>query len=262
MPDDTAPSEPSRSILSRITRRATRWRMAAPVRVWTERPILTMTFDDFPRSAATTGADLVEAAGGRAGYYACTCMVQDKGSPADMFRASDIGDLQARGHEIGAHGHAHLDFARAGRDRVTADLAENLSRLAALGVAHPVRSFAYPFGETDVAAKRIVARSFQTARGIAPGINEGRVDRAQLRAAELTAEDWTAARAAALIERAARGHGWLILFTHDVRPDPGPYGVTPATLRDLLARARDAGLRLLPPAAAARACGLPDGDGL
>ena len=258
MSDDTGVYDPSRSLRARIARKLTLWRMAAPVTVRVDQPILTMTFDDFPHSAATTGAEIVEAAGGRAGFYACTTMLQDEGSPADMFRARDIADLLARGHEVGAHGHGHLDFSRTPAHQVREDLARNLSILSDLGVRPPVASFAYPFGETDMATKRLVAARFATARGIAAGINEGRVDRAQLRAAELTPEDWTHRRAADLIEQAARGQGWLILFTHDVREDPGPWGITPAALRALMRQARDAGLRLLPPAEAARACNLPE----
>jgi peptidoglycan/xylan/chitin deacetylase (PgdA/CDA1 family) len=258
MPDATGFYDPSRSLGARIARKVTLWRKAAPVVVRVDRPILSMTFDDFPRSAATTGAGIVEAVGGRAGFYACTSMLQDEGSAADMWRANDIADLLARGHEIGAHGHAHLDFSRTSAPQVREDIARNLAILSDLGVGRRVASFAYPFGETDMATKRLVAARFGTGRGIAAGINEGRVDRAQLRAAELTPEGWTHSRAAALIEQAARGQGWLILFTHDVREDPSPWGVTPATLRALMRQARDAGLRLLPPAEAARACGLPD----
>lgn len=255
MPEQSGHYSPSRSIAARVLRRATQWRRAAPVLVRADRPILSMTFDDFPQSAATTGADIVEACGGRAGYFACTSMLQPAGSSAEMFRAADVVALQDRGHEIGAHGHRHLDCTKVGQDELLADLERNLAELAAIGVRGKVTSFAYPFGETDFGTKRLLAPCFQTLRGVLPGINLGRADRAQLRAAELTPAQWTHRRAEALIDKAARGQGWLILFTHDVRNDPSPFGIPPDALDALLRRARMAGLRILPPSEAARACG-------
>ena len=54
----------------------------------------------------------------------------------------------------------------------------------------------------------------------------------------------------ALISRAARLGGWVIVFTHDVAPEPSPYGIAPATLDALLRQARELGVRIMPVGAA------------
>ncbi len=53
------PYEPNRSLFAKIERRLTQYRKAAPATVITDRPILSITFDDCPTSAADTGARIL-----------------------------------------------------------------------------------------------------------------------------------------------------------------------------------------------------------
>ena len=54
---------PDRSFPARIRRRLTQWRVAAPLARSPKRPMVTFSFDDFPKSAATNGASIIESVG-------------------------------------------------------------------------------------------------------------------------------------------------------------------------------------------------------
>ncbi len=239
-------TQPSRSLPAKIGRRLVQWSMAAPSTVAPDRPVVSFTFDDFPKSA-TRGADIVEAAGGRAGFYATTSFMGQRGPMGEMFDAAMLMDLSKRGHEIGAHTHSHLDCARKPIERVEKDIGANLVVLAEAGLDATVSSFAWPYGETTYAAKRWAADTFATARGVLPGVNRGDSDRAQLRAVELGDGDARRKRAIAMLETCIRSKGWLIFFTHDVSPRPTEFGCSPDLIANLCKHAVDRGAVLATP---------------
>jgi len=209
-----------------------------------QRAIISFTFDDFPRTAATYGAEALDHIGAKGTYYTCTGMAGMTNILGDMFTNEDIEALHTAGHEIAAHTHTHLDCGRATNKVVQSDVDQNLDVLSAIGQAD-VRHFAWPYGETQIAAKTDIANKVQTARGIMPGINRKGADMMQLRSMELTPDTWTAQRASKAIENVARTGGWLTIFTHDVRDTPSPFGVTPATLKSLARLAKDSGADVL-----------------
>lgn len=240
---------------SRISRRFKRWRVAAPVEIDCDRPIVTFTFDDFPKSAVA-GADIVERHGGRAGFYACTIMAGQTGPYGEMFDASTLAELHGRGHEIGAHSHGHIDMSLADASEVVADIDANLAALKALGHDAPVTSFAYPFGEVRYEAQLEMTKRFKTCRGVAPGVNQGVADISHLRAIELCPEIKSFETAANAIESLKSTPGWLILFSHDVSTDPSQFGVSIRDLEELCKRATDAGAVLAAPTQAALLAGV------
>lgn len=247
----TALYEPSRSLPAKVGRRLVQWRKAAPATVEAERPIVSFTFDDFPKSAVA-GADIVEKLGGRAGFYATTAfMGTTHPVMGEMYDAATLSDLHKRGHEIGAHTHSHIDCAREPLEVLERDVGRNLVDLVTAGHIPTVASFAFPFGETTYAAKRWTAEVFATARGILPGVNVGEVDRAQLRAVELGESEGRRRRAIEMLESCAASNGWLIFFTHDVGLHPSPYGASEELIRELAERAKDLGCVLAPPTEAA-----------
>lgn len=249
---------PSRSTPARMMRRVTQWRMAARAHAAPDRPVVTFTFDDFPKMALN-GADIVEKKNGKAGFYACTSLMGQR-SPlmGDMFDAATLAELSARGHEIGAHSHSHMDCARHNLMAVERDIGENLVALSDAGHRGTVSAFAWPFGETTFPAKLWVGDVFGTGRGILPGVNRGDVDRTQLRAIELTDSAASHRRAVAALKTCIDTKGWLFFFTHDVSPLPSPHGTRPAVLEELVQRAVDGGAVLAPPTLGAVLCGVMD----
>lgn len=249
---------PSRALPARMQRRVVQWRKACHAIVAPDRPVVTFTFDDFPKSSLNA-ADIIEAKGGRAGFYACTSLMGLR-SPAmgEMFDAETLAELRARGHEVGAHTHGHLDCARTRLEKIERDIGENLVALTEAGHDETVSAFAYPYGETSYAAKQLVGDVFATARGILPGVNVGEVDRSQLRAIELGATASHRRRALAALKTCIDQKGWLFFFTHDVGANPTSYGAPTDLVEELATRAVEAGAVLTGPTFGAVLCGVID----
>ena len=245
--EETSAYQPARNLPARINRRLVQWRAAAPLRTGPPVAAISFTFDDFARSAADTGAEIIEEVGARGCFYACSSMAGTRTVCGEMYTGADLVALKGAGHEIGAHTHSHLDCAQAPLEEIIADIDAGLDALGKMGLDAPVRHFAWPYGETRHEVKRALAGRFETARGILGGLNRAGTDRMQLRAVELDASEQGVARALDAIERAARSSAWLIVFSHDVSQQPGPWGVTPAALRKVARAARDAGLRFALP---------------
>lgn len=240
----TAAYVPSRTFVARASRRLTQWRAARPASLAFERPILSICFDDFPRSAAIDGARILEAHGGRGTYYAAAGLAEEDGPCGPGFTADDLLRLAASGHEIGCHTYTHRDCARLTAYDALGDLARNRDAIAQFGHRDALQSLAYPYGETSSAFKASLPPRFRTARGALSGLNIGRVDLAQLRAIPLYGEGMT--RAWKALGEAARRNAWMIAFTHDVADPASPWGTTPEAFEYFIEAAVEAGFRLLP----------------
>ncbi len=241
---------PDRSFPARIRGRLTQWRVAAPLARSPKRPMVTFTFDDFPKSAATNGASIIESVGARATYYAASGLSGRTLQIGDLFGPADVRRLEAAGHEIGSHTQSHQDCARAPLDNCLADIELCDLDLMQMGLSKPAEQFAYPFGETTVELKRALANRYTCARGILPGINRKGSDRAQLRAIELGDDRSRIVRAITAIKQAVKKPGWVIFYTHDVRNSPSRYGVSPEVLKQVAKAARASGADILPMSAA------------
>lgn len=231
-----------RSIVGKVRRRVARVMYRRPLARAPERPILSMSFDDAPQTAAITGAKLLEARGLRGTYYVSAGLA---GTDIPMGRCADEADIRrlaAAGHEIACHTYSHLDCGQASGEAADADAARNAEALAQWG-GPDLASFAYPYGDVGIAPKAALARRFSTLRGLHHGLIEKGTDLNQAPAVGI--EGPTGAQVAHLwLDRAKARNAWLILYTHDVRADPSPWGCTPEALARLLDDALAAGFEV------------------
>lgn len=211
-------------------------------------PILSICFDDFPATAAEAGARILESHGARATFYAAAALVDADAPCGRNFSPAHLRRLVAAGHEIGCHTYDHADCAKRDVFDTLQGLARNRDALAAMGCAPP-RTLAYPYGETTPALKANLPPRIACARGIAPGLNAGRVDLAQLRAYPLFGAG-ALARAHAALKRAAKRKAWMIAFTHDIADAPSAWGTSAADLDALLRTARALDVVVAPVSAA------------
>lgn len=239
---------PPRNIISKVKRRLTQHYAARPVNFAFDEPILSITFDDFPKSAAEAGARVLGRHGARGTYYAAAGAAGSEGPCGLNFTCDDIAGLVAAGHEIGCHSLSHADCARRDIFTTLEDLARNRDALARMGAPAP-RAHAYPYGETTQLIKDNLPPRFLSARGILPGLNLGAGDLAQLRAYPLFGAD-ALSRIIDALKAAAKKKAWLIGFTHDVSTSPSAWGTHPDDLEHLLREARKLGVQVLPVSAA------------
>ncbi len=226
-------------VMGRLRRAAARHTPVRPTPSALAAPAASLTFDDFPRSAWTTGGPILEAYGARATYYVSGryCGVREDG--LDYYQAEDLTALIAAGHELACHTFSHLNAARVSWTALQADIAANARFLADTAGLPAPRNFAYPYGDISVAAKRRCGGAFRSARGITPGLNGRVLDLGQVSAFPLEARSYDEAVVAAAIDRAADAGAWLVFFSHDVSEAPSPYGCTPAMLRFVLGALKD-----------------------
>ncbi len=209
------------------------------------RPVASITFDDFPKSAWTVGGPILARHNARATYYAAGrfCGIAEDG--LDYYDAADLQALAAAGHEVGAHSFAHQMAPTLSSPALAADAERNAAVLAPL-LDQRMSNYAYPYGEVSPRAKAAMGARFATARGIRPGVNAGKIDLAQLRAMPLEHRRWVPAEIDGAVARAAAEPGWVIFFTHDVSESPSPFGCTPAMLEYTLERLSSAGIDTIP----------------
>ncbi|MBK6703893.1 MAG: polysaccharide deacetylase family protein [Caulobacteraceae bacterium] len=173
---------PRRDLVSKVRRRMTQHYAARPAKLAFERPVLSITFDDFPASAADAGAHACSIATAHAAPTTCPpAWPESMARAAWATRRPDIARLVASGHEIGCHTSTHADCAQQDIFATLEDLARNRDALLQMGAPAP-RTHAYPYGETKGAMKDNLPPRFMSARGILPGLNVGAADLAQLRA--------------------------------------------------------------------------------
>jgi peptidoglycan/xylan/chitin deacetylase (PgdA/CDA1 family) len=242
--NDTAYA-PARHLGAAIDRRRVQRHLARPARARLPRPVISFTFDDFPKSAVTRGAQILEAAGGRGTWYASCAYAGESTQYGPMFDAADVARLTAAGHEVGCHTFAHVDCARATADDVFADMVRNADALTAMGLEERLVSFAYPYGETSVALKDSLPARFTSARGTTPGLAHGRIDLAQLPANALFGDD-AQKRALLLLEQARRRNAWVIFYAHDVSTRPTPWGASTGLLERVVTSAYATGIEIAP----------------
>lgn len=211
-----------------------------------EAPVVSFTFDDFPRSALTEGGRTLRERGWAGTYFAAGGFCGRTVDGLDYFDRNDLIQAAEDGHEIACHTFGHLRLPETRPEAIEADLERNAAFMAEALPDHRLSSFAYPYGDLDLGRKARVARRFPVCRGIWPGINAGRMDFAQLKAVPLERRSLDGLDVETWLDRAEAERGWLIFFTHDVSDDPSPYGCplkTFETVADAVARR---GLRVMP----------------
>tara|TARA_R110000868_G_scaffold50376_3_gene160975 strand:- start:4972 stop:5739 length:768 start_codon:yes stop_codon:yes gene_type:complete len=244
------PYNPGGGLVSKLNRRWARLAARAPLSVDLDHAIVSFSFDDFPKSAALSGAAILENHGWRGTYYASAGYAGTCTHHGAMFDAGDLQRLVAAGHEIGCHTHTHIDGSRVGADALLADIERNHQALRALGYDGKLDSFAYPYGETTPAAKRLLAKRFTSLRGVHAAINRGMSDRSLLKSVPVDGGEAGIARAVDAAEGLVEHPGWLIFYLHDVQDEPTQWGCTPAQLEWVCGAVERSGARVLTVAAA------------
>ncbi len=229
-----------RRALRALNIRATRAFPAKPETIRLDRPVASITFDDFARNAWTAGGSIVEQAGGHATYYVSGCYCNQTQDGVVYYSEADLAALHARGHEVACHTFGHGDITQQSGPELMETLRRNADFVRG-AIGAEMTSFAYPYGAASIRTKLLLRNRFAACRGIEPGINAGRVDLSQLRAVCLQPHFLADYPVDRLIAEAVNRNGWLIFIGHDVSDDHTPYGCAPGVLEDAVSRIKAAG---------------------
>ena len=231
-----------------LDRKLARSVLRRPATLRADRTVVTFSFDDIPRQAATVGAEILEDAGVRGTFFIAAGLLGKRFGPWQFAEMDDIVKLHASGHEIGSHTFSHPDCQRLSTTALREEIAQNA---AALKTAMPdleLHSFAYPYGSAGCLQKGALLHEFACSRGTHPDINAPQldIDIGQLNSFTLNDSKTPVARIKELINETTAVNGWLMFHTHDVCDAPTPKDCTPGLLRAAVEIAQSAGCIILP----------------
>lgn len=215
------------------------------VRLPSQSPTVSFTFDDLPKSAATTGAAMLETYGASGTFYVSGSLVGTKSPEWTHVSGDDILDLHERGHEIGCHTFFHRRVCDLDAQSLNDEMEQNRRYVRALDPGIKIENFAYPFGYGAFVRKRQLQTAFKSCRSIMPGVNRGNVDLQFLRAYPLIDGRIDRDGIDRAFDVAEKTKGWLIFFSHDVADRPSPYGCSPALLNHALDAASRRNIQIL-----------------
>jgi len=207
-------------------------------------PMISFSFDDFPRSALTVAGSMLSEEGLLGTYYAAMGLMGQRTSVGEIYDAGDLRTLVENGHELACHTFDHLSCRRVRGSEVQQSCARNRRAVADILGGYQMRNFSFPYGDITRTAKSSLASSFESCRTVQCGINRNPVDLGFLLANPVYSH-LPASELQRRIEENVNQAGWLILYTHDVSPQPSVYGCTPAYFRDILRAAIASGASIL-----------------
>ncbi|KQY84647.1 polysaccharide deacetylase family protein [Brevundimonas sp. Root1423] len=236
--------------IDQMRRRAARYLDIDPVTIASPRGVFSLSFDDIPASAWTEAGPVLAQHGVKATYYVCGGLAGGRNMDRDQFEVRHLQALHEAGHEVGCHTFGHTSVLRMDAEALRLSLDGNAAWVAERLDGYRMTTFAWPFGDATVGAKRVVRERFAMARGVRDGVNAGREDRALIKSIGLESRRLPHYDLEALMAEAAASRGWLNAYGHDVSNRPTDYGCTPEDLDRVLRAAKAARLEVLPVGAA------------
>jgi peptidoglycan/xylan/chitin deacetylase (PgdA/CDA1 family) len=234
-------------------RSTARFFFSRPLRINTPVPLISFSFDDFPRSALQAGGAILKRFGLAGTYYVALGLMGKQTATGEMFLYEDLKELIEQGHELGCHTFDHFDSWKTETTLFEASIIKNRRALSQLFPGLVFKVFSYPISPPRARTKRQVAPYFACCRGGGQTFNAEIADLNYLAAyfLEKSRDNFEAVKN--LIDQNQRTRGWLVLATHDVSDDPTPYGCTPEFFENVVQYAVRSGSRILPVAQALEA---------
>ena len=230
------------------------------IAVRTALPLISFTFDDFPRTALLEAGSILKRYRVLGTYYASLGLMGKSSPLGPMYEAEDLKELIHVGHELGCHTFGHCHSWNTPPEVYESAILENQRALTEVLPGASFQTFAYPHSAPRLAVKKVVGRYFQCCRG--GGLKAGRylhrhaaggqtfnwgfTDLNYLCAFFMEKSRDNPEAVKSLIDQNARARGWLIFATHDVCKDPSPFGCTPDFFEQVVQWSLESGARILP----------------
>jgi len=234
-----------KSQLRSIRRKCLTWAYSRKVALGDRGPIVSFTFDDFPRSALVVGGKILRDYGFRGTYYAAISLMNEVNHLGEHFRRCDLETILRDGHELASHTFGHVSSRTISARAFKSEVEKGRRAIEELTGQKDSGNFAYPFGDVTLNAKRTVGPDLASSRGIWSGLNGAEVDLNLLRANSLYGDLEKSAQVDHLIRENERRGSWLIFYSHDVAPSHSQYGCTPALLEFAVSAAAKSSSRVM-----------------
>ena len=228
-----------------------------PFLISLQRPLISFTFDDFPRSALLAGGSILKRFGLAGTYFASFGLVGKQTPSGQIFFPDDLTTLLKQGHELGCHTFAHCDSWATATKTFENSIIQNHAALNRLFPHSEFKTFSYPISLPRPRTKARIADYFLCCRGGGQTFNTGKSDLNQLSAyfLEKTRDNFQAVKD--LIDRNRQACGWLIFVTHDISNNPTPFGCNPEFFERVVQYAIGSGAQIVPVVEALEVLGAP-----
>lgn len=209
-------------------------------------PVVSFTFDDFPRTAYRVGGEILQRFGGRGSFYTAYGLLNTTSTSAgDLFRLDDLHSLVADGHELASHTLHHVSSRNTPTEAFVQEVLQGREAIREISGLTVTDNFAYPFGAVTAATKRVVGKQMLSCRGIFRGINKDLIDLNLLRANPLYGGIEQLDSILRLIRQNQEFKGWLIFYTHDVQRANSAFGCTPELLESVVKLSVDSSMKIM-----------------
>lgn len=216
-------------------------------------PIISITFDDVPRTAMTNGVPILNRFDIKATFYVSMGLTEsntrkdrkNENEGAVFLTSTDIFDLQRSGHDICCHTYSHYMLNKGTAEGLVLDAKKNVHELCSLLNLTSIDHFAYPYGQVNLKAKMLLGKNYKTMRSSQPGINQKLTDMYILRAVGIYNPTFDKEKISNLINRLKQNGGWLIFYTHGVTCNPDAYSCTPDQFEWIIKQCKLSNARIL-----------------
>jgi hypothetical protein len=215
-------------------------------------PIISFTFDDFPRSALQNGGAILRSFGFQGTFFASFGLMGGTGPTGKIFIPEDLSVFGEGQHEIGCHTFDHYHSWKAKARDFHASIRHNREVAAEYVPNTKWESFSYPLSFPSPQVKRAAGNDFVCCRGGGQSFNRDVADLNCLKGYFLEQSGNDLGTIERLIEGSARRLGWLIFATHDVDRLPTRFGCTPAFFEQVVQLAARSGALILSTSRAAK----------
>lgn len=211
-----------------------------------ERPLISFTFDDFPRSALFTGGAILRNFGVTGTYYVALGLAGTQTATGEMFRIADLETVLEQGHELGCHTYSHCHSWETDSRAFEQSVIDNQAAVSSLLPGYVFQTFSYPISPPRPSTKARIAKRFAGCREGGQKFNSKVADLNQLSAffLEKCRDNFPAVKD--IIDRNQAACGWLIFATHDVAEIPTRYGCQPEFFASVVQYAVNSGAEILP----------------
>lgn len=226
-----------------------------PIKANLNRPIISFSFDDVPKSAIDIGAKILEKHDLKGTFYVTGGHCDKTFENVEQYNANGLKSLYENGHEIACHTFSHPRLRGRTIEQIEADLNKNLHFFQEIleNKNFKLNNHAFPYGEFDETTLKVLAQRFNSVRGVLSGVNHGNIDFANLRTISIEKQKFSIENIENSLKKAKATNGWILFFTHDIDDNCTPYGSTPEMLETTIKMAKDSGIEIMTVNEAAKA---------
>jgi peptidoglycan/xylan/chitin deacetylase (PgdA/CDA1 family) len=217
-----------------------------PARICPPCPLVSFSFDDFPRSALSVAGAVLESCGVAGTYYVSLGLLGKTAPSGEICHLEDLKQAVEHGHELGCHTYDHCHAWNTRPSDFEKSILRNRDTLARVVPGALFRTLAYPISSPRPANKMRAASYFDCCRGGGQSFNSVRADLSNLKAFFLEQSRDRPDLIECIINQNVEARGWLIFATHDVTKNPTRFGCPTALFERIVHYVAGSGVTILP----------------